>query len=203
MDQNSIAVNPSTGSKKKLIYLFFLIIMLLFLVTIFSFAYFQRVFSDDGFEGEDINAGNILVVFKENSNIYLTNAIPLADREGLLLDGSFLAQFSVTNEGSVPVNFEVSLIRIKGDTNELDSSLLNYAFVNKGVIAKQMDVKQMPKSDEVVLIANQVLDPKQSRSYDLRVWVDKRVGVEEGSNKSYKAKISIKTIAVQGGAAID
>ncbi len=179
--------------KNKKVIVLIIIVSLLTIVTIFTYAYI-RFTAKQQFQNKiatlcldvDLNEAS-------GSEINLLNAHPISDTEGYKLSPY---TFTITNKCNTGINYEVNLDifsdlsdkstlaleHIKYNLNDEDASLLSTTTETNKEEDAATTSRQLKKGE---------LMGKESITYNLRLWMDYDTTIEEGSNKSFASKIIV------------
>jgi hypothetical protein len=180
--------------KNKIIWIILTFVILIFTIFIgVSFAYIKLVKIQKG--TEKIAATCLNITFEEDtdSTINLVRSIPITDADGL---ASTPYTFKVTNNCSTSVQYAVNLEFLTDLADEfslqpeytkisLDGSTIKFlseyddteTTVSGGYSAKEL--------------INSTLKGNTSVSYELRLWIGEDTTKEQGSHKTFEAKITI------------
>ena len=127
----------------------------------------------------------------KNSNINLEKAYPIPDKEG---SGLTPYTFTIKNKCNDTVNYEINLdiieeenaidiSHIKAKLNEEEPVILGNLNTSEKTIREATISKELKTSS---------LRGKESKTYNLRLWMDYDTSIEEGSNKTFKSKVVVK-----------
>lgn len=177
-------------SKKNAISITVVGILLMLAVTVaVSFAYWSITKVQE--TSNVITTGNLNVtISKEENAIVLENAYPISDEAA---EGLTPFTFTITNDGDTYSSYTANLEMLAGTT-------LNSAFVSTKLGFNQIKkLNSLP--DATKSNANSVgsktlvsggLEPGESVTYQLRLWIDKDVTLNDDvQNKLFEAKIVV------------
>lgn len=176
--------------KKKNLFIFGCVIVLLILVINFTYSKWAI--------GSEQNQSNILKVacfdttLTENSYISLENAYPITDIEGL---NSAPFSFTLKNNCSVNQNVQINL-EILNTTNSFDPSQIKFSLNGNNPVklsTLSTTEKSLENATNSYIITNDVINVNNTNSYNLRMWIDENETVESASNKTFEAKITVTT----------
>ena len=171
--------------KKRVTYLLILGILL---VVGTSFAYWMLNFSQTN--SNIISSACFSISYTDQDDINLERAYPILDSEGATLTPY---QFTITNNcatyGSYQVNLEVL------NTTTLNSNFVKAMF-NEGtpkLVSNYTPVtKTLDNASSAYKLTQGFLNPNESITYTLRLWIDENVTMEDNiSNKTFASKVTI------------
>jgi len=174
--------------RKKIMILSIIIIILISSIALVSYAYIKYLMVQESTN----NLASIcfkLTLEEQTKGIQLENAIPITDTEGSNL---------------TPYTFSIQNICDNYLQYQLNLETLNTTDLNSKNIKVQLDHKTPKKLNEYDLtepiiqdaLESHLLDtgklgPKESVTYNLRVWMDEETTVEEGANKTFQSKVTL------------
>lgn len=177
-------------SKKSAISITVIGIMLMLAITVaVSFAYWSVTRVQES--TNVVTTGNLNVtISKEENAINLENAYPISDEAA---DGLTPFTFTITNEGDTYASYTANLEMLAGTT--LSSNFIATK-LNAGEIKKlssyQESTKSIASSVGSKTIATGGLEPGESITYQLRLWMDKDTTLDDDAqNKTFEAKIVV------------
>ena len=171
--------------KKRVTYLLILGILL---VVGTSFAYWMLNFTQTN--SNIISSACFSISYTDQDDINLERAYPILDSEGATLTPY---QFTITNNcatyGSYQVNLEVL------NTTTLNSNFVKAMF-NEGtpkLVSNYTPVtKTLDNATTAYKLTQGFLNPNESITYTLRLWIDENVTMEDNiSNKTFASKVTI------------
>ena len=171
--------------KKRVTYL---LIIGILLVVGTSFAYWMLNFSQTN--SNIISSACFSISYTDQDDINLERAYPILDSEGATLTPY---QFTITNNcatyGSYQVNLEVL------NTTTLNSNFVKAMF-NEGtpkLVSNYTPVtKTLDNATTAYKLTQGFLNPNESITYTLRLWIDENVTMEDNiSNKTFASKVTI------------
>ena len=138
---------------------------------------------------------------EETSKITLDKAYPLTHEKGL---ETTPFTFKLTNNCDKPVKVYVTIdstYRTSTDTAYLSDSYIRENINLKGettapsaVLTKQT-LKEIDNGNQGYLIKETWLEANEEKEYDLRLWMDESVTVEQGLNKTWKGSVVVSAVA--------
>ena len=138
---------------------------------------------------------NINFAADASSTVGLNNALPMSDTNGLAQSGT---TFTITNTGSLPANYSVSL---KDDTDMVTQDNCSAKQLAKTNIKYSLDGSTASLLSTVIdseLISG-TLNSGESKTFTLKLWI-KENATNEVLNKHYHGKIVVD--AIQEGAPV-
>ena len=138
---------------------------------------------------------------EETSKITLENAYPLTNEKGL---ETTPFTFKLTNNCSNYVKAYITIdstYRTSTDSSYLSDSYIrtNLSLKNGGtknsVIIGKQKLRELDNNRQGYVIDEILLDPNDEREYDLRLWMDQNVTVEQGLNKTWKGSLVVTAVA--------
>lgn len=138
---------------------------------------------------------------EETSKITLDKAYPLTNEKGL---ETTPFTFKLTNNCDKPVTAYITIdstYRTSTDASYLSDSYiktnLNLKDVKsaKSVILTDQSLKEIDNGKQGYLLKKIVLNANEEREYDLRLWIDEKVTVDQGLNKTWKGSIVVSAVA--------
>ncbi len=163
--------------KKNIYFLGVILVVVLVFITGISFAYWSLNLKQ---EGENTLATSCFdVKFNETSgsNIKLENAFPMTDKDGSGLDAY---QFTVTNHCETYAEYNIQLE--VHDTSTLDDQYVKIKLDSHSPQLlnnyNSMEETLLHDTNKGYILETGYLDSEESKSYDLRVWLDERVTTE-------------------------
>ena len=135
------------------------------------------------------------------SKITLDKAYPLTHEKGL---ETTPFTFKLTNNCDKPVKVYITIdstYRTSTDTAYLSDSYIRENINLKGettapsaVLTKQT-LKEIDNGNQGYLIKETWLEANEEKEYDLRLWMDESVTVEQGLNKTWKGSVVVSAVA--------
>ena len=165
--------------------------VLLLLLTIIGVSYAVWRISLVQTESNKIATSCFDITFKEDSEaINLENAYPILDEEGRTLTPY---TFTITNNCENFAQYQINLEVL--DTSSLNSQYVKVAIDNesaKKLVDKNDVVPTLENAKESYKLKTGYLDALESRTYNLRLWMDEDTpALEETMNKNFENKITI------------
>ncbi len=134
---------------------------------------------------------------EENSALNLTNEFPISDENGMKKTPF---TFKLTNTCDKYVKAYITLDPLKeGTTNYILSKYIKANVSSKGttdsgsLIVGNQATKELENKDNGYILKEVVLSPKESKEYDLRIWMDYDTTKEQAAGMSYPSQIVIVT----------
>jgi len=176
---------------KKKMYLLGIGVLLVVSIAIgISYAYWMMTFQQT--EKNRIVSSCFKMTFaEENDGITLNQTYPISDNEGKMLTPY---TFTITNECDAYVSYQVNL-------EVLDNSTLSGQYVKMMLNDNIAILDQNPvvtKTLDNAITSYQIdtgyLDKKESKTYQLRLWLDENTpAIEETMNQLFASKVTIHT----------
>ena len=192
MDQEKNLEN----SKKRLKVYYSLLVSVLCFIGV-SFALFTLFLRQS-----DNNAVTALSCFsttltEENSAITLTDEYPIPDEDGIKKTPF---TFKITNNCNNYVKAYITLDPLKeGTSNYILSKYMKANVSTKGttdgtsLIIGNQDTKVLENKDNGFIVKEIDLAPKESKEFDLRIWIDYDTTKEQASGMTYLSQVVIVT----------
>jgi hypothetical protein len=177
-------------NKKIILYLSLLLVV--FLIIGVSYAYFQATSGQT-----TTNTINTLTCFTTSitdatSALNLTGEYPIPDAEGLQKDPY---TFTVTNNCPVYLTLQIGVESLT--TSTIDSSHIKVSIVNHGITPTTGTILSSNTAGTAVnggssyIITTSDLRSNESKSFDLRIWLDENTTNAEAFNKVYNGKVIV------------
>ena len=138
---------------------------------------------------------------EESSKITLDKAYPLTHEKGL---ETTPFTFKLTNNCDKPVKVYITIdstYRTSTSSSYLSDSYIRENINLKGettapsaVLTKQT-LKEIDNGNQGYLIKETWLEANEEKEYDLRLWIDESVTVEQGLNKTWKGSVVVSAVA--------
>ena len=188
--------NKLENSKKRLKIYYSLLISVICFIGV-SFAFFTLYLRQG-----DNNAVTALSCFtttltEENSALNLTNEFPISDENGMKKTPF---TFKLTNTCDKYVKAYITLDPLKeGEANYILSKYIKANVSSKGttnsgsLIVGNQTTKELENKDNGYILKEVVLNPNESKEYDLRIWIDYDTTKEHAAGMSYPSQIVIVT----------
>ncbi len=135
------------------------------------------------------------------SKITLDKAYPLTHEKGL---ETTPFTFKLTNNCDKPVKVYVTIdstYRTSTSSSYLSDSYIRENINLKGettapsVILTEQTLKEIDNGNQGYLIKETWLEANEEKEYDLRLWMDESVTVEQGLNKTWKGSVVVSAVA--------
>ena len=169
------------------------ILIILCVVIGASYAYWRLVLSQTG--ENEILSNCFNIVFQEDSDaINLQKAYPITDEEGMkLVPFTFTIQNKCASYASYEVNLE--LLETILEENRLKSEFIKIQLDEETPLLLSNNKNVNPTLDNAYASYNLTtgyLDKNEERTYQLRLWMDEDVTIEDDAmNKQLESKITI------------
>lgn len=174
-------------------YLIFSIILAVALVSGITYAFLQKEsVGEDTYSVTTLTCLSISLTSQTNT-INLTNAIPTPTEEGM---NQAPFNFTVKNNCSKPVNVNLTLEVLSDSTLDAKyvQASVNYLgekIFNNRVLTEYIKGLSSTSENKNYILSNDLLQANESKSYDLRSWVDYNTTKEQGFNKVFRSKVFI------------
>ena len=138
---------------------------------------------------------------EETSKITLDKAYPLTHEKGL---ETTPFTFKLTNNCDKPVKVYITIdstYRTSTSSSYLSDSYIRENINLKGettapsVILTEQTLKEIDNGNQGYLIKETWLEANEEKEYDLRLWMDENVTVEQGLNKTWKGSVVVSAVA--------
>ena len=184
------------NNKKKLKLYYGLLVTVLCIIGV-SFAWFRLYLSQT--ENNTIASRTCFntTLTEDTSKISLTDAFPITDEDGLKqIPFTFTIKNNCNSYVKVYITID-STYRESTDTSYLKD---NYMKVNispkgtttsKSVILGTQILTDLENNRKGYIIVSTGLKANEEKSYDLRIWMDSAVTIEQGLNKNWSGKIVV------------
>lgn len=141
--------------------------VLVALVLLLGGAYAWLTFTVSGEKENTVIIGNLELSLKDGEAIYVENAIPIEDTDGL---NTTPYQFTLKNDGNIDSDYEIYLDDDSIGENEkrMEDIFLKYSVTTNGIStgAKKLDETENRK------IYSGRIKVGQEQTFDLRLWMD-------------------------------
>lgn len=141
-----------------------------------------------------MSTGCFSISYSDTNSINLTNAFPMTDEEGALTDPY---TFTIENTCTVAASYVANL-------ENLSTTTLDAALVRTKIDTTTNTLSTLPtttKSDSTSLasytIATGVVNPGESVTHSLKIWIDNNATVTNATNKVFNAKVIIDAKATK------
>ena len=138
---------------------------------------------------------------EETSKITLDKAYPLTHEKGL---ETTPFTFKLTNNCDKPVKVYITIdstYRTSTSSSYLSDSYIRENINLKGettapsVILTEQTLKEIDNGNQGYVIKETWLEANEEKEYDLRLWMDESVTVEQGLNKTWKGSVVVSAVA--------
>ena len=156
----------------------FLIVIVAFSVSIFSFTKRDNI----------INFGSLALTLSEGTEISLSDTYPMTDSEGLALTGY---SFTLENTGTANATYSIYLDNVAVDSSDtkLDDKYVKYALVKNSSTATAKYLTSLG-SDKARAIDTGTLNSRAKNTYNLKLWVTADIDGDI-ANQVWKGKLRI------------
>ncbi len=137
-----------------------------------------------------IRVGKIQVRLTEKFDNITTNLYALEDTEGLIVADSY--EFTVTNIGSAPAQYDIKLLNTAPDGQKLSDE-----YVKVGLKVNDKEMGPMRLSSVENIIDTNVANNDEIIRYEMRVWLDKANESTIASQTGKKVILKLKVEAKQ------
>ncbi len=184
------------GKNKKLI-IGILGISLLISAASFSYALWQRYFTQSG-ENTTTTMNCFDITYSGGDNVNLTNMGPMTDLQAM----QSITPYEVTIENKCDTVIAYNVVLNKNATSSLDD---NYVKVTTGAVAKLLsNTEPVPTNTSSVgsgytngtsnIISRSYVEPQGKKTVKVKTWMDNETTTQQGANKTFNYKISIEAI---------
>ncbi len=138
---------------------------------------------------------------EETSKITLDKAYPLTHEKGL---ETTPFTFKLTNNCDKPVKVYITIdstYRTSTSSSYLSDSYIRENINLKGettapsVVLTEQPLKEIDNGNQGYVIKETWLEANEEKEYDLRLWMDESVTVEQGLNKTWKGSVVVSAVA--------
>ncbi len=180
-------------NQKSITYLAVITMLTLFtIITSFSYALLTKDVVGERHYSMQFGKFDLSMQGEENS-IQLMNAYPMTDEEGKALTPY---KFTITNTGDYEEEYRVLLI----EDEEGKASCSGCTFLNPNKLRYEVTIDgiaQTPRAAYTTTVLDRgVLTSNQTKSYELKVWLNYDATIEE-ENKYYYGKIKVEAYQVE------
>ena len=172
--------------KKKKLIITGAIILILLIIGV-SYAYWQLIHTQTN--TNVVKTGCFNITFTSGSGINMNNTLPITDIEGKTTTPH---TFTITNTCGSPASYQINLERL--DTSTLDSEHVKAVLNTKPprLLTKYDEVETtIVNATNSYKLYKGILKPLETKTYDLRIWMDHATTTIQGSSKSFSSKIVI------------
>ena len=188
------------NNKKKLKLYYGLLITVLCIIGV-SFAWFRLYLSQT--ENNTIASRTCFntTLTEDTSKISLTDAFPISDEDGLKQTPF---TFTIKNNCNSYVKVYITIDSTYRESTDTSYLKDNYMKVNispegtttsKSVILGSQTLTDLESNRKGYIIVSTGLKANEEKSYDLRIWMDSAVTIEQGLNKNWSGKIVVVSSA--------
>ena len=183
------------NSKKKNILIVLGIMLVVVLGIGMSYAYWLITKSQE--TSNVMASGCFSMSFTDQNNISLSNQFPITDSDG---EKTVPYKFTITNTCTINAKYQINLETI--NTATLSLNHVKVLFNASGMpgtprFLNNIDVATttLADSSDARNLGIGYLDAGQSKTYELRLWMDQDTTQTDGSNKTYASKIVVQSSA--------
>ena len=188
-------VNIDNNKKKLKLYYGFLVTVICIIGV--SFAWFRLYLSQS--ENNTIASRTCFntTLTEDTSKISLTDAFPISDEDGLKQTPF---TFTIKNNCNSYVKVYITIDSTYRESTDTSYLKDNYMKVNispkgtttgKSVILGSQTLTDLENNRKGYIIVSTGLKANEEKSYDLRIWMDSAVTIEQGLNKNWSGKIVV------------
>ena len=190
------------NSKKIKVYISLLITVIILIGISYAYYRINKKQSADN----SISIKNCLdaTLTEETAEIILSNAYPLDDFEGLD-EAPFT--FSITNNCDSYTNVQITLFSeyrestnstyLKDNFVKVNLSLKNQINKDKNNLLTSYKLEEVETNKESYVLLNTGLDGNETKTFDLRLWIDANTTIEDGLSKTWKGKVIVTFTAAK------
>ena len=140
---------------------------------------------------------------ENSSEIVLTEAVPISDERGVTKDPF---TFTLTNNCNEYVEFQIALFSNYQDSTDTQYLKDDYVKVNLSksgtinsgsYILSSYNLNQIDTDRQGYLLKIEGLKANESKTFDLRLWLDSETTAEQGLSKTWKGKIIVTFTAAK------
>ena len=192
-------MNIEREKKKRIIYYSLLVtVVMLFGV---SYAYYRLTKTQTSKNNISIRNCLDTTLTEETSEIVLSDAFPISDEDGLKGDPF---TFTLTNNCASYVSVDITIdseYRTSTSTSYLKDDYVKANLVSKGstsnnaALLTTFSLTDLENSRKGYVLKSIGLNANDSKSFDLRLWLDQETTIAQGLNKSWKGKIVVTITA--------
>ncbi len=179
--------------KRKITVITVIGIMLFSCVATLSYALWERLFTQS-----DENKITTLDCFdityeNESAATTLNGAVPIKEEEGLKLE-----PYKITIKNTCDTNAKYNVILNKKKGSNLDNKFVRTAVDKKTILlseATQIETRKISnyEVDSSYIIGSGFITGQQTKTIEIRSWMDWETQANEGQNKTFTYKITIET----------
>ncbi len=181
--------------KRKITIITIIGIMLILAITTFTYAIWSRTHTQTGINKNTYACFEISYAETNGQGITMDNGFPQKDEQGMQNDAY---EVQITNTCDTVSTYNVILNKQTGST--LADSHLKVAVDNDYKLlsdATPTDTRQIDNFNNTAsyIIGTGVVGPKQTKTVQIRSWMDEKTSEQDGENKSFTFKITIENVA--------
>lgn len=165
-----------------------LVLILAFLIVIVAFSVSIFSFTKRGTKDNIINFGSLALTLSEGTEISLSDTYPMTDSEGVALTGY---SFTLENTGTANATYSIYLDNVAVDSSDtkLDDKYVKYALVKNSSTATAKYLTSLG-SDKARAIDTGTLNSRAKNTYNLKLWVTADIDGDI-ANQVWKGKLRI------------
>lgn len=192
-------MNIEREKKKRIIYYSLLVTVVMLLGV--SYAYYKLTKTQTNKNNISIRNCLDTTLTEETSEIVLSDAFPISDEDGLKGDPF---TFTLTNNCASYVSVDITIdseYRTSTSTSYLKDEYVKANLVSKGstsnnsALLTTFSLTDLENSRKGYVLKSIGLNANDSKSFDLRLWLDQETTIAQGLNKSWKGKIVVTVTA--------
>lgn len=165
-----------------------LVLILAFLIVIVAFSASIFSFAQKGTKDNVVNFGSLALTLSEGTEISLSDTYPMTDSEGVALTGY---SFTLENTGTANATYSIYLDNVAVDSSDtkLDDKYVKYALVKNSSTATAKYLTSLG-SDKARAIDTGTLNSRAKNTYNLKLWVTADIDGDI-ANQVWKGKLRI------------
>ncbi len=180
--------------KRKITVITIIGIMLILAITTFTYAIWSRTHTQTGINKNTYACFDISYEETNGTGITMDNGFPQTDEQGMQNDAY---EVQITNTCDTVSTYNVILNKEQGST--LKDEHLKVAVDNDYKLlsdATKTDKRTIDNfnNEASYIIGTGVIGPKQTKTIQIRSWMDKDTSEEDGENKNFTFKITIENV---------
>lgn len=177
-----------TTNKNKKIMIFGLLLVLIVLVMVVSFAAFSYL--KQGSRVNTITLGSLKVSLTDGDYISLDEIYPLTNKDGIEVDGY---SFVLENEGDAAVTYKIYIdnVDIESPQVKLDDKYIKYMFIKNGVESNINYLTSLGTNGNRVIDSGILTKEDGKINYNIKLWPTTDID-GEFAGQAWKAKIRVE-----------
>ena len=165
-----------------------LVLAMMIIVSSISYAFYLAVISQEG--ENEISSACFRLTMEEEDEIGLEKTYPLSEEEGSELRPF---KFTIKNICNKAANYQVNIETLNEST--LETEYIRYKLDEKEskILGEEEEVRTYVNSEakESRKISEGILLKNESKTYNLRLWLDEEAEASETSEKTYVSKVVV------------